>query len=66
MNVERVLKRNKRSVPFSVKDHMKVEGIIESCGFSDNFAPSIESADVVQLLEKKDVLLMPIRMSLKG
>lgn len=52
VNVERALNRNPTGVPFTVKDHLKVDGMIETCGFSKNVTPSNETAEIVQLLEK--------------
>ena len=50
VNIERALSRNPTGVPFTVKDHLKVDGMIETCGFSKNISPSHETSEVVQLL----------------
>jgi Asp-tRNA(Asn)/Glu-tRNA(Gln) amidotransferase A subunit family amidase len=46
------LKINPRGIPFTVKDHLKVEDMIETCGYSDKISPAYESSVVVKLLEK--------------
>jgi hypothetical protein len=38
LNVERALKKNPMGVPFTVKDHLKFEGCVQACGFSDTLA----------------------------
>ena len=41
VNVERVFeKQAHKKVPFTVKDHLKVEGMITTCGFTDNLTPA--------------------------
>lgn len=50
VNIERALEKGQYKVPFSVKDHLKVEGMIETCGFADNVIPSSTSAEVVDIL----------------
>lgn len=55
MNIERVFDNGgHKKVPFTVKDHLKVAGMIETCGFTDNLRPSETTSDVVQLLEKEN------------
>lgn len=55
MNLERVFEKGAhRSLPFTVKDHLKVEGMIETCGFADNLTPSATTSDVVKLLEREN------------
>ena len=52
--MERVFEKGAhKCLPFSVKDHLKVEGMIETCGFADNLKPSAFSSDVVELLERE-------------
>ena len=36
INLEDALKINPEGIPFTVKDHIKVSGLVETCGFSDN------------------------------
>jgi Asp-tRNA(Asn)/Glu-tRNA(Gln) amidotransferase A subunit family amidase len=51
VNIQLALeKRGQEKIPFSVKDHLKVQGMITTCGFSDNTTPSTDSSDVVVLL----------------
>ena len=51
--LERVFEKGAhKCLPFSVKDHLKVEGMIETCGFTDNLIPAAFSSDVVELLER--------------
>jgi hypothetical protein len=35
-----------------VKDHLKVDDMITTCGFSDNLEPANTNSDVVELLER--------------
>lgn len=44
VNITRALIKNNTGIPFTVKDHLKVEGMIETCGFSSNITASNESA----------------------
>ena len=54
MSIERVFeKQGHKKIPFTVKDHLKVDGMIETCGFADNITPSKVSSDIVQLLERE-------------
>jgi amidase len=54
VNIERVFEKGAhKQVPFTVKDHLKVEGLIETCGFADNLKPSTVSSEVVEILEKE-------------
>jgi Asp-tRNA(Asn)/Glu-tRNA(Gln) amidotransferase A subunit family amidase len=48
VNIERVFnKGGYNKIPFTVKDHLKVDDMITTCGFSDNLEPSSTNSDVV-------------------
>ena len=47
------METNACGIPFTVKDHLKVDGLIETCGFSDNITASYENSEVVSLLIKE-------------
>lgn len=53
MNIEEALKTNPEGIPFTVKDLLKVDGLVTTCGYSKNISPSYESSEVVQLLIKE-------------
>lgn len=54
VNVERVLeKQAHQKIPFTVKDHLKVDGMVTTCSFADNIQPVSENSDVVHFLEKE-------------
>ena len=35
-----------------MKDHIKVNDMIQTCGYSHNTSPNSDSADIVKILEK--------------
>ena len=50
VNIERVLEKGREKIPFTVKDHLKVEGMVSTCGFADNILPEKNSSEIVDIL----------------
>ena len=53
MNIEQALKTNPEGIPITVKDHIKADGFVSTCGFSQNVGESTENAEVIDLLIKE-------------
>ena len=45
-------KQAHKAIPFTVKDHLSVEGLIHTIGFKDNLTPATLNSDIVELLER--------------
>ena len=50
MNVNGALEMNRWGIPFTVKDHIKVNDMVSTCGYSKSITPAYENAEVVDLL----------------
>lgn len=40
------------TIPFSVKDHLRVKGMVQTCGLSSNITPGTYTCEVARILEE--------------